>query len=164
MNRIVLSLKKSHLLFRFNLNSRRFLTDDKKLTPEEQEIEKIKQNEAKYFQNVKNSFENLQKNRSAESLEEKRSRLMYQSRKRGTLENGLLLSHFSAKYLPNMDEKSLNEFDKIINGLHNEWDLYYWLTGASRIPDDIQSNKVFKLMKEFSANQNQESRITQPDL
>lgn len=164
MNRIILSLRKSNILYRINLNSSRYLTDDKKLTPEEQEIEKIKENEAKYFQNVKNSFDNLQKSRCTESLEEKRSRLMYQSRKRGTLENGLLLSHFSAKYLPGMDEKSLNEFDKIINGLHNEWDLYYWLTGASRIPDDIKSNKIFQLMKEFSANQNQESRLTQPDL
>lgn len=164
MNRIALGLRKSNFLCRLNFTSTRYLSDGKKLTPEELEIEKIKENEAKYFQNVKNSFENLQKNRSSESLEEKRSRLMYQSRKRGTLENGLLLSHFSAKYLPGMDENSLNEFDKIINGLHNEWDLYYWLTGAARIPEDIQSNKVFLLMKEYSANQNKESRITQPDL
>ena len=163
MNRLVLSLKA--LSPRVGQVPIRMLSNKRTtMTPEEEEIEKIKANEAKYFQNVKESFDNLQKNRAGESLEEKRSRLMYQSRKRGTLENGLLLSHFSSKYLPGMDEKSLNELDKIINGLHNEWDLYYWLTGANKIPEEFQSNKVLKLMKEFAANQEKQSRIVQPDL
>ncbi|RNA06803.1 succinate dehydrogenase assembly factor mitochondrial-like [Brachionus plicatilis] len=149
MNRIVLGLRKTNLIYRLSFTSSRCLSDRTKLTPEELEIEQIKANEA---------------NRSGESLEEKRSRLIYQSRKRGTLENGLLLSHFSAKYLPGMDEVGLNEFDKIINGLYNEWDLYYWLTGATKIPEDIECSKIFQLMKQFTANQNKESRITQPDL
>lgn len=38
-------------------------------------------------------------------------RLVYQSRKRGMLENGLLLSTFAAKYLNKFDEKQLDEYD-----------------------------------------------------
>lgn len=145
--------------------SNRFLSSKKPPSKEESEqIKVIETNEEKYFENVKESFDKLQKNRENESLEEKRSRLMYQSRKRGTLENGLLLSHFSAKYLPEMNEKHLNEYDKIINSLHNEWDLYYWLTGANQVPEELKSSEVLQMMKKYSANDLKQSRIVQPDL
>lgn len=39
-------------------------------------------------------------------------RLIYQSRKRGMLENGLLLSTFAAKFLGQMSDKQLQEYDK----------------------------------------------------
>jgi succinate dehydrogenase assembly factor 2 len=56
-------------------------------------------------------------------------RLVYQSRKRGMLENGLLLSTFAARYLQDMDEKTLSDYDRLINLPTNDWDIYYWATG-----------------------------------
>jgi succinate dehydrogenase assembly factor 2 len=130
----------------------------------QEEIDRIKKHEDSYFTNVKNSFDSLQKSRLNESLEEKRSRLMYQSRKRGITENGLLLSHFSAQFLPKMTENELNEYDKIINNVHNEWDLYYWLTNAVEVPEELRSNKVLETMKKFCSNETNQKRMIQPNL
>lgn len=131
---------------------------------QEAQIDLIETNQQIYFGNVKKSFDNLQKNRVNETLEEKRSRLFYQSRKRGTTENGLLLSNFSHKYLNNMSEKELNEYDNIINNLHNEWDLYYWLTNAMPVPDELKDSKILNLMKNYCANDLKQIRIGQPDI
>jgi hypothetical protein len=51
--------------------------------------------------------------RLGESIETTRSRLVYQSRKRGTLECDLLLSTFAQENLGTMDAKELSEFDKV---------------------------------------------------
>jgi len=45
-------------------------------------------------------------------------RLLYQSRKRGMLENYLLLSTFAAKYLNGMEKNNL-KYDQLINGPTN---------------------------------------------
>lgn len=134
--------------------------DDK----DKEQIDIIDKNQDNYFESVKKSFDNLQKGRKNESVEEKRSRLMYQSRKRGTLENGLLLSNFSAQFLPKATEKQLIEYDKIINNLHNEWDLYYWLTNAVELPEEIKSSEIIQKMKTFCSNETKQVRIVQPDL
>lgn len=42
-----------------------------------------------------------------------RARLVYQSRKRGTLESDLLLSTFAKEELGQMNETELKEFDKV---------------------------------------------------
>lgn len=62
-------------------------------------------------------------------IETLRSRLYYQSKKRGILENDLLLGGFADAQLNKLSETELHEYDKIINGEHMEWDLYYYLTG-----------------------------------
>ena len=51
--------------------------------------------------------------RSNETPEQTRARLLYQSRKRGTLENGLLLSTFAEKYLESMSTKEMKEYDDV---------------------------------------------------
>ena len=51
--------------------------------------------------------------RLGESIETTRSRLVYQSRKRGTLESDLLLSTFAQENLGTMDAEELSEFDKV---------------------------------------------------
>ena len=45
-------------------------------------------------------------------MEEKRARLMYQSRKRGMLENGLLLGSFASKHLATFDDEQLALYDR----------------------------------------------------
>ncbi|KAI1761634.1 DUF339-domain-containing protein [Hypoxylon sp. FL1150] len=55
-----------------------------------------------------------------------RARLVYQSRKRGTLESDLLLSTFADTYLPNMTRDQMAELDRFLD--ENDWDIYYWAT------------------------------------
>ena len=51
--------------------------------------------------------------RPGESIQITRVRLVYQSRRRGTLEHDLLLSTFTQEHLGTMDVKELSEFDKV---------------------------------------------------
>ena len=117
-----------------------------------------------------------------EPLEEKRSRLLYQSRKRGMLENGLLLGEFdnfysdlfltltsfftgsfAKKFLPEMDEEKLVLYDRLINLPSNDWEIYYWAVEQKETPEDFD-NVVMDMLKLHAKNENRESRITMPDL
>jgi len=51
--------------------------------------------------------------RQNEPVEQLRARLVYQSRKRGTLESDLLLSTFARDNLATMNEAELKEYDKV---------------------------------------------------
>lgn len=51
--------------------------------------------------------------RVGETVETLRARLVYQSRKRGTLESDLLLSTFAKEQLKVMSEGELKEFDRV---------------------------------------------------
>ena len=51
--------------------------------------------------------------RPNESVETMRARLVYQSRKRGTLESDLLLSTFAKENLDKMNDKELKEYDRV---------------------------------------------------
>jgi succinate dehydrogenase assembly factor 2 len=76
-------------------------------------------------------------------MEKMRSRLLYQSKKRGILENDILIGYFlyivpskinnfsgfAEENLNKMNDSELEQFDKIINGKYMEWDLYYFFTG-----------------------------------
>ncbi|NXG55225.1 SDHF2 factor, partial [Hemiprocne comata] len=66
--------------------------------------------------------------RPDEPLETKRARLLYESRKRGMLENCILLSLFAKENLNHMNEQQLNLYDRLINEPSNDWDIYYWAT------------------------------------
>merc|ERR1719223_2618399 len=98
-----------------------------------------------------------------EDLEVKRSRLMYQSRKRGMLENGLLLGSFAKKFLSEMDEEKLAYYDRLINLPSNDWEIYYWAVEQKETPEDFD-NVVMDMLKLHAKNENRESRITMPDL
>lgn len=63
-------------------------------------------------------------------LDTLRARLYYQSKKRGILENDLLVGGFADKSrLQNLNEAELKDYDVLINGEIMEWDLFYYLTG-----------------------------------
>merc|ERR1712000_710290 len=64
--------------------------------------------------------------RTGEDTNTTRARLLYQSRKRGTLESDLLLSTFAATNLPTMTPAQLTEYDLFLD--ENDWDIYYWAT------------------------------------
>ena len=98
-----------------------------------------------------------------ETTEVKRRRLLYQSRKRGMLENDLLLSNFASIYLPTLNEKDLDLYDKLINTPSNDWDLYYMAIEKIDTPAEYQHH-VMDLLKRYVKNEQRQSRIRQPDL
>lgn len=98
-----------------------------------------------------------------EPVEVQRRRLLYQSRKRGMLENDLLLSNFASIYLPKMNAKDLDLYDKLINTPSNDWDLYYMAIGKIDTPDEYQHH-VMDLLKTYVKNEQKQSRVRQPDL
>ncbi|VTT71506.1 unnamed protein product [Fusarium fujikuroi] len=71
----------------------------------------------------------------------KRARLVYQSRKRGTLESDLLLSTFAAAHLPTLSPELLDQYDLLLD--ENDWDIYYWATQKEQLsttnPSSAQS-------------------------
>ena len=98
-----------------------------------------------------------------EGSAEKRSRLKYQSRKRGIAENGLLLGTFADKYLDTMSEQDMMLYDRLINLPTNDWDIYYWVTGTKPTPDEFD-NVIMDKLKEHANNSDKESRISMPPL
>ena len=98
-----------------------------------------------------------------EPLDEKRARLQYQSRKRGMLENGLLLGSFANKYLQDFSEEQLVLYDRLINLPSNDWDIFYWATETRETPEEFQ-NQIMDMLKEHAKNKDRESRIRLPDL
>ncbi|RDL39070.1 Succinate dehydrogenase assembly factor 2, mitochondrial [Venustampulla echinocandica] len=64
--------------------------------------------------------------RTGEDPPTMRARLLYQSRKRGTLESDLLLSTFAEAHLRDMTPVQLAQYDLFLD--ENDWDIYYWAT------------------------------------
>lgn len=92
-----------------------------------------------------------------ESIDKKRSRLIYQSRKRGILETDLLLSSFAAKYLKKLNSKELDEYDQLLNEL--DWDIYYWVTKNFKItpiPERWKDSKILSLLQDFAENKDKQ--------
>lgn len=91
--------------------------------------------------------------RTGESIDVKRARLVYQSRKRGILESDLLLSRFAKKYLSQFSEEELDEYDKLLD--EPDWDIYYWATknyDVTPLPDKWKDSKILKLLQEDAKN------------
>lgn len=64
--------------------------------------------------------------RTGEDANTMRARLVYQSRKRGTLESDLLMSTFADANLPKMTMAQMAQYDLFLD--ENDWDIYYWAT------------------------------------
>ncbi|XP_043472677.1 uncharacterized protein LOC122505246 [Leptopilina heterotoma] len=93
--------------------------------------------------------------REGENATLKKSRLTYQSRKRGMLENGLLLSTFAKKYLDSFDDNQLKLYDRLINLPSNDWDIFYWATNVKPTPAEFD-NEIMDLLKKHIKNDNRE--------
>ena len=91
--------------------------------------------------------------RTGETIEVTRKRLVYQSRKRGMLENDLLLSTFAEKHLPSMTAEELHLYDKLLD--ENDWDIYYWVTGKKPVPEQF-NHSVLQKLTEYSKNERRE--------
>lgn len=91
----------------------------------------------------------LEKHSKLEDMGTKRSRLLYQSKKRGILENDILLGDFAEQMLEKMNFDELMRYDEIINGKHAEWDLYYFIAGRESLPKDLKDCAVFRMLQDF---------------
>ncbi|KAI8583984.1 hypothetical protein K450DRAFT_220910 [Umbelopsis ramanniana AG] len=89
--------------------------------------------------------------RPNESLETKRSRLVYQSRKRGILETDLLLSTFAKKFLPNFDMEQLLQYDALLD--EADWDIFYYATFKKDVPEHLQSNQALQMLQQHAKNE-----------
>lgn len=83
-------------------------------------------------------------------LEIMRARISHQSRQRGILECDLLLSTFTKKYISTLPQKQLQELDELFS--HNDWDIYYWITGAREPPQEVAEMLVLPALVEHSRN------------
>ncbi|EPB79219.1 TPR repeat region [Ancylostoma ceylanicum] len=86
---------------------------------------------------------------AVEDLDMMRARLLYQSKKRGILENDILIGAFAERNLSKMNQEQLESYDKLINGEHMEWDLFYFMSGKKEPPADVANSSAFKLIKAF---------------
>ncbi|CAH0397268.1 unnamed protein product [Chilo suppressalis] len=95
-------------------------------------------------------------------LEIRKARLHYQSRKRGMLENDLLLSTFAKKHLDNFNEQQTMMYDRLINSPSNDWDLFHWIVEKSPTPKEFD-NEIMDMLKKHAKNETRES-LRQPNL
>ncbi|KAI0144198.1 DUF339-domain-containing protein [Hypoxylon sp. NC0597] len=88
-----------------------------------------------------------------------RARLVYQSRKRGTLEADLLLSTFADRYLPRMTREQMAQYDRFLD--ENDWDIYYWATQEPP-SDAISSSSTSSSSSSSSSSATSTSSPTNP--
>ncbi|KAF3832701.1 hypothetical protein F7725_026366 [Dissostichus mawsoni] len=101
--------------------------------------------------------------RPGEAIDIKKRRLLYESRKRGMLENCILLSLFAKRYLNTMTASQLHQYDRLINEPSNDWDIYYWATEAQPTPE-VYQGEIMDMLQEFTKNRDQEQRLDAPSL
>jgi len=62
-----------------------------------------------------------------------------------------------------MTPDQLSLYDRLINLPSNDWEIYYWATGARPTPDEFD-NEVMKMLKDHARNEKREQRLSLPDL
>ncbi len=60
-------------------------------------------------------------------------RLRIRSWRRGTREMDLILGPFADARLADLDETALDAYERLLE--ENDWDIYYWITGARPVPE-----------------------------
>jgi len=94
-----------------------------------------------------------------EDTETMRARLVYQSRKRGTLEMEMLASTFiDAGKLKSMSREDMLEYDRLLT--LPDWTIYYWAIGKKEPPAESgwRESKVLAELKKHAANEGKELR------
>jgi antitoxin CptB len=68
-----------------------------------------------------------------ETHETRLKRLRMRSWRRGTKEMDLILGGFADAVLAGLDGATLDDYERLLE--ENDWDLYYWVTGAREVPE-----------------------------
>lgn len=82
-----------------------------------------------------------------ESVEDKRRRLMYQSRYRGMVEMDLIFGHFARCKLETLDAAMLDEYDTMLKQLDS--DLFRWLVMDTDAPEEVRQLRCFGELRNF---------------
>jgi len=88
-----------------------------------------------------------------EDLDTYRARMVYQTRKRGTLETGLLLSTWMPRErIATMEREELQELERLMSV--PEWTLFYWMSGKQRPAEDSEwaSSSLLESLREHTSN------------
>ncbi|KAN0120477.1 DUF339 domain containing protein [Russula decolorans] len=83
-------------------------------------------------------------------------------RKRGTLENNLLLSTFAQEHLGTMDTEELSEFDMLMD--ESDWDIYYWATEKRTPPGRWTDSRLLEKLRDHARNEGKVVRRRMLDL
>ncbi|GHJ88977.1 hypothetical protein NliqN6_5379 [Naganishia liquefaciens] len=95
--------------------------------------------------------------RTGEDVETMRARLVYQTRKRGTLETDLILSTFAKEYLPTMEEEEMKQFDKLLD--EPDWDIFYWAVEKRTPPERWAGTSLLEKLKKHAKNEGRVVRV-----
>ncbi|KAI5451665.1 Succinate dehydrogenase assembly factor 2 mitochondrial [Naganishia albida] len=95
--------------------------------------------------------------RTGEDVDTLRARLVYQTRKRGTLETDLILSTFAKEHLPTMSEEEMKQFDKLLD--EPDWDIFYWSVEKRTPPERWQGSSLLEKLKKHAKNEGRVVRV-----
>ncbi|RSH83931.1 succinate dehydrogenase assembly factor 2 [Saitozyma podzolica] len=95
--------------------------------------------------------------RTGEDESRIRARLVYQTRKRGTLETDLLLSTFARDELPKMGLEEMREFDKLLD--EPDWDIFYWSVFKREPPARWKDTPLLKKLQQHAKNEGKVVRM-----
>jgi len=79
-------------------------------------------------------------------LDDRRKRLLYQSRHRGMQELDLLLGRFAERFLGELSDVQLDRFEAVI--MENDLDILDWITGREALPEALDHD-VMRLILDF---------------
>ncbi len=82
-----------------------------------------------------------------ETRENRIRRLIYQSSYTGTRETDLLLGQFANRYLNNLHEQQLDDYEALL--AQGDQNILAWVRGDLKIPANLDSI-VFSLVKDFN--------------
>jgi len=66
-------------------------------------------------------------------------------------------------HLKDFNAEQTAEYDQLINGVSNDWDIFYWATDTKPTPPQFDT-EIMRLLKEHVKNHEKVQRIRQPDL
>ena len=82
----------------------------------------------------------------SDNLEIIRRKLMFRSCRRGTKESDLVIGGFAQKYLSELNEQQLKNFEKLLD--ESDQDVLSWIIGISKPPSD-RNTDVLEMLKTF---------------
>jgi succinate dehydrogenase flavin-adding protein (antitoxin of CptAB toxin-antitoxin module) len=82
-----------------------------------------------------------------ETRENRIRRLIYQSSYTGTRETDLLLGQFANRYLNNLEDQQLDDYEALL--AQGDQNILAWVRGDLKIPANLNGN-VFSLVKDFN--------------
>ncbi len=82
--------------------------------------------------------------RSSGALDVRRRKLLFRAWRRGVREMDLIVGRFADACLDRLDERALDDFEHLIEVPNAE--LYAWVSGAERVPQDFDTAVLRELI------------------